>query len=95
MAEGFRRLQQVQTQAIALNLSFYSKGKDPSEVYDAELWGQVPHLIIFEIAKRAWSVFKIYLNNVYLDLGRRPDFYDLEIERPKSVDDAVHYMRTV
>jgi len=88
--EGFRRLQQFQTQAISLNLPFYSKSRDSvTEVYDAELWGQVPNLIILEIVKRAWSVFKIYLGNVYLDLGRRPDYYDLEMDRPKPVDDAV------
>ena len=90
IAEGFRRLQQFQTQAISLNLPFYSKSRDSvTEVYDAELWGQVPNLIILEIVKRAWSVFKIYLGNVYLDLGRRPDYYDLEMDRPKPVDDAV------
>ena len=92
IAEGFRRLQQFQTQAISLNLPFYSKSRDSiTEVYDAELWGQVPNLIILEIVKRAWSVFKIYLGNVYLDLGRRPDYYDLEMERPKPVDDAVSF----
>jgi hypothetical protein len=92
IAEGFRRLQQFQTQAISLNLRFYSKSRDSiTEVYDAELWGQVPNLIILEIVKRAWSVFKIYLGNIYLDLGRRPDYYDLEMDRPKPVDDAVSF----
>ena len=89
MVEGFRRLQQFQTQAIALNLSRYSEGKYPGDVYDPELWPEVSNLVMFEIAKRAWSLFKVYLNNICLDLGRRAPFYNLDVGSPKPVDDTV------
>ena len=89
LVEGFRRLQQFQSQAIALNLSLYARGKDPGIVYDPELWPHVSNLIIFEMSKRAWSLFKVYLNTTCLDLGRRANLCDLEVDGPKPVDDTV------
>lgn len=89
--EGFRRLLHFQTQAIALNLSLYSEGRDPGVAYDPELWPEVSNLVIFEMAKRAWSLFKVYTNNVCLELGRRAPFYELEVRKPKPVDDTVDF----
>ena len=87
--EGFRRLQQFETQAISLNLALYMDGKDPRLVHDPELWPQTSNLIMFEMAKRAWALFKVYLINVFLALGRRSSWYEVAVESPKPVDDEV------
>jgi hypothetical protein len=89
--EAFRRLQQCETQAISLNLALYMVGKDPRLVHDPELWPQTSNLIIFEMAKRAWSLFKIYVVNVFLALGRRSSCYELGVESPRPVDDEVRF----
>jgi len=58
-------------------------------IYDPELWPNVSNLVVWEMVKRAWSLFKIYFNYVCLVLGRRANFYDLEVDRPTRVDDTV------
>jgi hypothetical protein len=89
IVEGFRRLQQFETQAISLNLALYMDEKDPRLVHDPELWPQTSNLIMFEMAKRAWSLFKVYLINAFLALGRRSSWYELAVDTPKPVDDEV------
>ena len=91
--EGFRRLQQFETQAITLNLGLYMDEKDPRLVHDPELWPQTSNLVMFEMAKRAFSLFKVYLINAFLALGRRSSCYELSVEAPKPVDDEVHMLK--
>src|SRR5271170_5291266 len=87
--ESFRRLQQFQSQAIAMKLPMYSQGKEMGYVYNPELWPGVSYLLIFEMAKRAWSLYKLYVTNVFLALDRHPCFPNLQVEAPKPVDDQV------
>jgi len=89
--EGFRRFNNFHTQAVAVNLSRWSEKHEAGMIYDLELWPEVSNLIMFEMAKRAWSVFKSYSNNLCLELARRPHFQDIEVERPKPVEDS--YLR--
>jgi len=63
--------------------------KDPRLVHDPEVWPQTSNLIMFEMAKRSWVLFKVYLINAFLALGRRSSWYELAVERPKPVDDEV------
>lgn len=93
--EGFRRLQQFETQAISLNLALYMDGREPRLVHDPELWPRTSNLIIFEMAKRAWSLFKVYVVNAFLALGRRSSYYELGVESPKSVDDEVYVLALI
>jgi hypothetical protein len=87
--ESFRRLQQFQVQAIAVNLPMYSKGKELGHVYKPELWPQVSNLLIFEMGKRAWSLYQLYVTNVFLALDRHPCFPNLQVALPTPVDDQV------
>ena len=87
--EAFRRLQNFQTQAIALDLTRYLNEMDPTKLYDTDLWPGVTTLIISEMAKRSWTMFKLYLSKVALELGRSSNFDTLEIQAPTSVDDEV------
>jgi hypothetical protein len=65
------------------------EGKDPGLVHDPELWPQASNLIIFEMAKRTYSLFKVFSVNLFLALGRRSSCYELGVESPRSVDDEV------
>jgi hypothetical protein len=87
--EAYRRLHCFQTQAIALNFARKLEEKDPTELYDQDLWPGVTNLVIYEMAKRSWSLFKLYLSSVALELGRSANFDSVEIERPTLVDDDV------
>ena len=58
-------------------------------IYKPELWPQVSHLVIFEMAKRAWSLYSLYVTNIFLALDRRPCFPPMQVEPPKPVDDQV------
>jgi len=72
-----------------LNLSRAFEEKEPTALYDQDLWPGVTNLVVYEMAKRSWSMFKLYLSNVALELGRSANFEPLEIERPTLVDDDV------
>ena len=76
---------------MAIGLSRWIAGKEPGMFYDPELWPEVSNLVIFEMAKRAWSVFKIYFTNLSLELGDRPYFLDIDVGRPKPVEDIVSH----
>jgi hypothetical protein len=91
-AEAFRRLNQFQTQAVALNLRQALNKRNPEEFYDQDLWPGVTQLVVSEMAKRSWSMFRVYLSNVAMELGRRSNFYEMDIPSPKLVDDEVRYI---
>ena len=78
-----------------MNLPMYSKGKDLGAVYKPELWPHTSSLIIFEMSKRAWSLYKLYVTNVFLTLDRHPCFPNLRVELPKPVDDQVFLPRRI
>jgi len=67
---------------------------DPGLTYDPQLWPKVSNLIIFEMAKRSWALFQVYVNNVCVTLGRRARFYKLDLDPPKPVDDQVGTLGT-
>ena len=90
--EAFRRLNQFQTQAVALNLRQALNKRNPEELYDQDLWPGVTQLVVSEMAKRSWSMFRVYLSNVAMELGRRSNFYEMDIPSPKLVDDEVRYI---
>jgi hypothetical protein len=46
-------------------------------------------MVISEMVKRSWSIFKVYLSNVAMELGRHTNFDDTEVELPRLVDDDV------
>ena len=62
---------------------------DPAEMYDHELWPGVTNLLLQQMAKRAWSMFKLYLSNVALELGTRSNLSSMEVDLPALVDDEV------
>jgi hypothetical protein len=88
--EAFRKLQNFQTQALGINLSRALDDMDPMELYDQDLWPGVTNLIVSEMAKRAYTMFKLYLSNVALELGRSPNFDDsMNVGSPAEIDDDV------
>ena len=87
--EAFRRLHSFQTQAIALNLGRMFDERGPMEIYDQDLWPGVTTVVVSEMAKRAWSMFRLYLGNVALELGRPSNLEPMDVERPTPVDDEV------
>jgi hypothetical protein len=87
--EAFRRLQNFQTQAIALDLARFLNEMDPTNLYDTDLWPGVTNLIVSEMAKRSWTMFKLYLSKAALELGRSSNFDTMEIQVPTLVDDEV------
>ena len=89
LLEAYRRLQNCQTQALALDLPRRLDDMDPMELCDQDLWPGVTNLILSEIAKRSWSVFKLCLSNVALELGLSPNFNSMEVGRPMLIDDEV------
>lgn len=91
--EAFRRLQNFQTQAIALDLGRALNDMDPINLYDPDLWPGVTTLIVSEMAKRSWTMFKLYLSKVALELGRTSNFDTMEIQAPTLVDDEVRNLK--
>ena len=43
---------------------------DPRDLYDTDLWPGMTKLIVCEMAKRSWAMFRLYLSKVALELGR-------------------------
>ena len=62
---------------------------NPEGLYDTDLWPGVTKLIISEMAKRSWTMFRLYLSKVALELGRSSNFDKMEIAAPTLVDDEV------
>ena len=89
LVEAFRRLNQFQTQAVALDLRQVLNDGNLEEFYEPDLWPGVTRLVVHEMAKRSWSMFRVYLGNVAMELGRQSNFYDMEILPPTLVDDEV------
>ena len=87
-------MNQFQTQAVALNLRRVLEEKNDDELYESDLWPGVTRLVVYEMAKRSWSMFRVYLSNVAMELGRRPNFYHMEIPPPVMVDDEVYKYNT-
>ena len=65
-------------------------GMDPVEKYNPDIWPGVGNLIVSEMAKRAWSMFKLYLSSVALEIGRHSNFDNMDVEKPALVDDEVY-----
>ena len=63
--------------------------KEMYDPYDQDLWPGVSVMVIYEMAKRSWAMFKVYLSNVAMELGRHTNFDDMQIELPRPVDDEV------
>ena len=82
-------MNQFQTQAVALNLKRLLDQKNPEALYESDLWPGVTRLVVYEMAKRSWSMFRVYLSNVAMDLGIRSNFYDMKIPPPVMIDDEV------
>jgi hypothetical protein len=59
------------------------------QLYDQDLWPGVSNLVLSEMAKRSWSMFKLCLSNVALELGRSSNFDSMEVGRPTLIDDEV------
>lgn len=89
LVEAFRRLNQFQTQAVALDLRRVLEERNAEEFYEPDLWPGVTRLVVYEMAMRSWSMFRVYLSNVAMELGRRANFYDMEIPPPTLIDDEV------
>ncbi len=62
---------------------------EPMDLYDQDLWPGVTCLIVSEMAKRSWIMFKVYLSNVSLELGKSSNYYDIKIDLPTLFDDEV------
>jgi hypothetical protein len=60
-----------------------------SGFYNSDMWPGVTNLVVSEMAKRSWSIFKVYLSNVAMELGRCTSFDDIRILPPTVVDDEV------
>jgi hypothetical protein len=89
--EAFRRLYQFQAQMIAFNPRRLS-GQDYTDLsafYNPDMWPGVTNLVVTEMVKRSWSMFKVYLSNVAMELGRCTGFDDILIPAPTVVDDEV------
>jgi hypothetical protein len=67
---------------------------DPTNLYDTDLWPGVTNLIVSEMAKRSWAMFKLYLSKVALELGRSSNFDAMEIQAPTLVDDEVGNLKS-
>lgn len=65
------------------------KEMSPMDLYDPDLWPGVTTLIVSEMAKRSWTMFKLYLSSVALELGRSSNFVTMDIAVPTLVDDEV------
>jgi len=63
--------------------------RDMCNYYDSDLWPGVSVLVVFEIAKRSWCMFKMYLSNVAADFGWHSNFVNMHVEEPTPVDDEV------
>ena len=63
---------------------------EPINLYNQDLWPGVTCSIISEMAKRSWTMFKLYLSNVSLELGRSSNYDDIKIDLPTLFDDEVH-----
>jgi len=87
--EAYRRLHYFQVQALALNVGRMFDDKEWFDCYDGDVWPGVSCMVISEIVKRSWSIFKIYLSNVAMELGRRTNFDRMGVELPRLVDDEV------
>jgi len=75
---------------LGINLQRALDDMDPTELYDQDLWPGVTNLIVSEMAKRAYTMFKLYLSNVALELGRSPNFDDsMNVGSPAEIDDEV------
>jgi hypothetical protein len=59
------------------------------ELYNQDLWPGVTCLMVSEMAKRSWTMFKLYLSNVSLELGRSSNYTDMKIDLPTLFDDEV------
>jgi hypothetical protein len=90
--EAFRRLHQFQAQAIALNPKtlFNEEDTDLSAFHNQDIWPGVTKLVVSEMVKRSWSMFKVYLSHVAMELGRPTAFSGIEISLPTVVDDEVY-----
>lgn len=76
-------------QAEGLSLERTLVNMEPVDLYDQDLWPGVTCLIVSEMAKRSWALFKLYLNNVSLELGRSSNLDDMKVEQPTLFDDEV------
>ena len=62
----------------------------PTDLYDMDLWPSVTNLIVSEMVKRSWVLFKVYLSNIVFDSGVSPNFDDnIQIDAPAEFDDEV------
>ena len=68
---------------------FGQERTDLSAFYNPDMWPGVTNLVVTEMAKRSWSMFKVYLSNVAMELGRCTDFDNILIPSPTVVDDEV------
>jgi hypothetical protein len=60
-------------------------------LYDTDLWPGVTNLIISEMVKRSWLLFKIHLSKIALDSGLSANFDEtIQIGQPAEFDDEVH-----
>lgn len=61
-----------------------------SNLHDMDLWPGVTNLIVSEMVKRSWVLFKIYLSNIVLDSGLSVSFDEnIDIAPPLEFDDEV------
>lgn len=63
---------------------------EPASLYNQDLWPGVTCFIISEMVKRSWTMFKLYLSNISLEIGRSSNYDDIEIDLPTLFDDEVH-----
>ena len=62
----------------------------PTDLYDMDLWPSVTNLIVSEMVKRSWVLFKVYLSNIAFDSGVSPNFDNtIQIDPPAEFDDEV------
>jgi hypothetical protein len=59
-------------------------------LYNTDLWPGVTNLIISEMVKRTWLLFKIHLSNIALDSGLSANLDGtIQIGQPAEFDDEV------
>jgi hypothetical protein len=74
---------------------FDEEDAELSTFYNQDIWPGVTKLVVSEMVKRSWSMFKVYLSHISMELGRPTAFTILEISLPTVVDDEVCLFQSI
>lgn len=73
---------------------FNEEDTELSAFYNQDIWPGVTNLVVSEMVKRSWTMFKVYLSHVAMELGRPTTFTVVDISPPTVVDDEVCLFQT-